>query len=410
MLTKSTRFKNCLRGRRIEFFIVGAVVLNICLVGCGQSAASAPPSDLVQKKVKQNVITTAYFDLKQTVYKLPKMAGSGGAITVVGADDVVLGSADANFYQISLSKKSIMPNRLPRIKLNRKAFEESKFLQLRETPPRLHDLIYSDGYFYSTVDFYDPAQDRVRFQVLKIRDGDEQWDIIYSSPFLDVPYFTWGSGGKMAIDRDLQRLYFTVGDYSLDRLNGLPSDIAPQNKALPWGKVNFLNLTNSSFHVYSIGHRNPQGLTLLRNGRLIATEHGPQGGDEINFIQDGKNYGWPFVSYGTHYGSFGRYVDGLTIPPGVEFTGPLFAFVPSIAPRSIYEISNFDPDWNNDLLMGSLKESTLFHLKFVDNRIIYSEPIVLNRRIRDFKIFKKSILLLTDDPYFVILSKMSSPE
>jgi hypothetical protein len=57
--------------------------------------------------------------------------------------------------------------------------------------------------------------------------------------------------------------------------------------------------------------------------------------------------------------------------------------------------------------LGSLKESTLFHLKFVDNRIIYSEPIVLDYRIRDLKILNKSIVLLTDDPYLVVLKKMS---
>ncbi len=377
----------------------------LCLVGCGQSAANPPP-DLALKKIKQNVITTAYFDLKQTVYKLPGMAGSGGAIAVVGVENAVLGSAEANFFQINWDEKSITPKRLPRIKLNRKAFEESKFLQVKETPPRLHDLIYSDGYFYSTVDFYDPVEDKARFRVLKIKDGDKKWNVIYDSPFLDVPYFTWGSGGKLALDRETKRLYFTVGDYSLDRLNGLPSDIAPQNKTLPWGKVNYLDLKDNSFHVFSMGHRNPQGLTLLRSGQLLASEHGPQGGDEINIIQEGKNYGWPFVSYGTRYGTFEKYADGLTIPSGIEFTEPLFSFVPSVAPSSILEVSGFDPDWDNDLLMGSLKASTLYHLKFVDNRIIFSEPIVLEYRIRDLQFIKKSIVLLTDNPYLVVLSKI----
>lgn len=369
--------------------------------------------NIVLKKLKdqEETITALNFDFKKSVYELPKMAGRGGALAQVEADNLVLASADADFFYVDIENKSITPEYLPDIDLNIISFETSVFVNYKETPPRIHDLIFAaDNFFYCAADFYDPKVDRVRFLVLKIKKGQKQWKTIYQSPFLDVHYFALGSGGKLAYDEKSQRLYFSVGDFSLDRINHLPSDIAPQNNNLPWGKINYLDLKNNSFHVYSIGHRNPQGLTILKNGQLISSEHGPYGGDEINLIEEGKNYGWPYVSYGTLYGTHEKYSRKLgKLPSNLVFNGPIYSFVPSVAPSSIYEVTNFDAEWENDLLLGSLKASSLFHLKYVDGKIIYSEPIDVKHRIRDFKIVGDSIVILTDNPYLLILKKIVNP-
>ena len=98
--------------------------------------------------------------------------------------------------------------------------------------------------------------------------------------------------------------------------------------------------------IFSYGHRNPQGLAVSSNGTIYQHEHGPQGGDEVNIIEAGLNYGWPIITYGLDYN--GAYVSPFTEMEGM--TQPIHIWVPSIAPSglAIYEGSLF-PDWQGDL-------------------------------------------------------------
>ena len=117
--------------------------------------------------------------------------------------------------------------------------------------------------------------------------------------------------------------------------------------------------------IWSYGHRNPQGLTYdAATGRLWEIEHGPRGGDEINLIQPGLNYGWPVISYGKEYTSPAA-VGESTEKPGME--QPVKYYVPSIAPSSllVYKGEAF-PEWQGNLFAGALK---LMHL----NRIVLDE-------------------------------------
>ena len=117
--------------------------------------------------------------------------------------------------------------------------------------------------------------------------------------------------------------------------------------------------------IWSLGHRNPQGATLAPDGRYWLVEHGPQGGDEINLPQPGKNYGWPVITYGENYGG-GKIGAGLTAQPGME--QPLHFWVPSIAPSGMaFLTSTRYPGWQGNLFVGSLK------FGFLD-RIELSEP------------------------------------
>lgn len=112
--------------------------------------------------------------------------------------------------------------------------------------------------------------------------------------------------------------------------------------------------------IYSFGHRNPQGILLLADGRLLAHEHGPAGGDEINHIQPGKNYGWPNVSYGIDY-SGGR-ISPYEAYPNTEQS--LVHFTPSIAPSGFAQYSGDKfPDWQGDLFLSAL---ALTHVRHVE--------------------------------------------
>jgi glucose/arabinose dehydrogenase len=104
--------------------------------------------------------------------------------------------------------------------------------------------------------------------------------------------------------------------------------------------------------IWSYGHRNPQGAGLDADGRLWTAEHGARGGDEVNLVKRGANYGWPVVSYGVHYS--GRKIGEGTEKPGTE--QPVFYWDPSMAPSGLLVYSGrLWPEWRGDLFVGSLK-------------------------------------------------------
>jgi aldose sugar dehydrogenase len=128
----------------------------------------------------------------------------------------------------------------------------------------------------------------------------------------------------------------------------------------------FVNRSGALSEIWSYGHRNPQGATLAPDGALWMHEHGPQGGDEINVPQPGRNYGWPVVTYGENYGG-GKMGDGITAKVGME--QPLHYWVPSIAPSGMAFLTSerYGKAWVGNLFIGSLKFGYL-------NRIELAEP------------------------------------
>ena len=196
-------------------------------------------------------------------------------------------------------------------------------------------------------------------------------------------------GSRLEFDND-GFLYFSVGDRG-DR------DTNPQDITRDGGKIYrlnddgsipednpFVNETNAKTAIYSYGHRNPQGMTRHpQTGKIWTHEHGPQGGDEINIIQSGKNYGWPVISYGINYS--GTSFTDLTAKPGME--QPLFYWVPSIAPSGLTFVdSDIYPSWKGNLLVGSLKFQYVERLELKNDKIVKREKIVEGLgRVRNVK-------------------------
>jgi glucose/arabinose dehydrogenase len=136
--------------------------------------------------------------------------------------------------------------------------------------------------------------------------------------------------------------------------------------------------------IWSWGHRNPQGLEFNpETGDLMSTEHGPMGGDELNLIKPGANYGWPTITYGKNYD--GSIITEETRREGLE--QPQTYWVPSIAPSSLmFVTSERYPDWQGDALVGSLKFNYLVRVRLQGNRVT-SRDIGLENigRIREIK-------------------------
>ena len=150
--------------------------------------------------------------------------------------------------------------------------------------------------------------------------------------------------------------------------------------------------------VYSYGHRNPQGLVYdAETDRILMMEHGPKGGDELNHIVAGDNYGWPAITYGVDY-------SGAVISPYTEADGmqqPLQYWVPSIGPSglAIYRGEMF-PEWQGDLLLGSLINEEMRRLRLIGNEVTEDEAIFqeIKGRVRDVRVLSDgSIVALTDE-------------
>ena len=151
--------------------------------------------------------------------------------------------------------------------------------------------------------------------------------------------------------------------------------------------------------IWSYGHRNPQGLAVQPGtGWMWEVEHGPRGGDELNLLEPGRNYGWPVITYGREY-SGGRVGEGLTEKPGME--QPVVYWVPSISPSGMafYTGSAF-PAWKGNLFIGALSGQQLRRLVLEGRRVVHQEVLLKDTigRIRDVRQGPDGHLwLLTDE-------------
>jgi cytochrome c2 len=227
------------------------------------------------------------------------------------------------------------------------------------------------------------------------------WRTIFESE--DVPEghgSDKGSGGRLLIANNM--LYFTIGDFGTGAAQQGKAAFPAQSLNSSFGKIFEYDLSTQKVRLKSLGHRNPQGLTYTQDGRLLSTEQGPQGGDALNVILDGRNYGWPYRTYGTEYGKFSWPIKSNEGTNNF-FEEPLYTWIPSPAISPMIQISTFNDAWTGDLLIGSLKAQSLFRLRLLKDRVLFSEPIWIGHRIRDIVEFGDQIILITDDPALIIV-------
>lgn len=223
------------------------------------------------------------------------------------------------------------------------------------------------------------------------------------------PFAGHQAGGRMAWVSDTTFL-LTVGDYEFDGLAS--ADPLPQRPDNDYGKTLIISFRSGEARLYSRGHRNPQGLFADESGRIWLTEHGPEGGDELNLLVRGGNYGWPYETYGTQYGELDW---PLAPPPQVdttEFHEPEFAWTPSVGVSALLVLrgSHF-LHWRGDLLVSTLKTNQLLRMPRDEGRFAYVEPIAIDRRIRDLAETEDGRLVLwTDEGTVVLLQRAESDE
>jgi len=184
-----------------------------------------------------------------------------------------------------------------------------------------------------------------------------------------------------------------------------------------FGSIVKVDLNSLKSNKISVGHRAPQGLFYDRERNILfETEHGPRGGDELNIIKNGKDYGWPFVTFGRFYLD-----EQSTIPSGYNkkrltnthdgYEPPIFSWTPSIGVSNLISISKksvFSKYWSQDLIVSTLKDNSLHRLKLnKNNSILYDERIEIGLRIRDIAAVDEGIILSTDFGHIIVISPTS---
>jgi cytochrome c2 len=338
-------------------------------------------------------------------------AGSGGGLAVVGGDVIAVDRLGA-FVKISGADHRIEALHIPAPPNH--VVEYNRFAATRHEMRigfRVHDIearSEGDGVrLFVSYERYLPARQTTALTVSTVLVSGDRWsplgdweDIYEGQPLQAEWYAGVAGGGRLLLAGD--RLYLTVGDYNQDNVF-IRSGLEAQNPDNDFGKILSIDLATRKKTVLTIGHRNPQGLTVTLQGTLYATEHGPKGGDALNRIVEGKNYGWPIATFGTHYTTYDW--PNSKVDHGAVFEKPVFAWVPSIAVSNLIEIANLDPAWNGDLLVGSLKARSLYRLRRDESgRVIYSEPVWIGERVRDLASMPDgTVVMWTDEAHVIFL-------
>lgn len=244
-------------------------------------------------------------------------------------------------------------------------------------------------------------------------------------------------GGRFA--NSDSSLYLSIGEQRYDR-SGFPklSTVATkerENLDSIFGCVLEFKWPIKEFRRYSCGHRNAQGLSYSTHLNLLfESEHGPQGGDEVNLLVKGKNYGWPSVSLGGAYGwplagpesekkkiTFDVSVTNTQYEKQLHtygfirgshegFTPPLMSWIPSVGASAILEIPDVPGfrEWSGDLVVGMMAETSLHRLRIADSHVILDEKIPLGFRVRDMLIGVDNLLYISTDENQLVAVKFES--
>jgi cytochrome c2 len=227
--------------------------------------------------------------------------------------------------------------------------------------------------------------------------------ITFNPPELyEFPFTGHLSGGRI-VRFGKDQVLFSTGDHGWVGLKGFPAVAQDDNSTL--GKVLLVNLATKEVSIFAKGFRNPQGLAADSQNRVWLTEQGPQGGDELNLIVKGGNYGWPDNTYGVDYGPIPWPMNAVQ---GRHDTGikPQFAWNPSIATSNLVEVTGDEfLLWKGDLLVSSLGGQAIHRLRLDGTRVVYDEPIKFDLyRLRDIvELPTGRIAVLTDRGIVLLL-------
>jgi len=365
-------------------------------------------------------LDTALYGLKVTEYRklISPSPATGGAVTAFrdgfmvtnGVGELFLLSRDAGSHE--LKSQHLKPS----VPINWHDFEHIFGQQEDVTYFRTADLLVQDlgakVRLFATHHYWKAQQKCfvVRVSMLEA-DGESlaradtgaaTWKTIFeSTPCITLdtagPLVHFGGiqiGGRLGL-LSPNELLVAVGDHEHDGVNS--PELFPQDDVSSYGKTILINLTDFSHQQFSKGHRNPQGLFVDSPEAIWETEHGPQGGDELNLIKRGANYGWPSVTYGTEYGA--HFWPGDPTPGShTGYSEPFYSWVPSIGVSSLLVVHGAEFKlWDGDVVVVSLRDGALYRARVREQRIVMMERMPFGRRLRDIAEGSDGHLLMWTD-------------
>ena len=329
------------------------------------------------------IIESHLYAFQQHMVVLEEFDGRGGAIEPLG-DTLLLVTTKGRIALIHADGEVVyLQEKVP---MNQAAIKPGTFIYFRVADIVLHK--QSSDTFTLFVSHHYHAGDCVEFRISSTSlhlDSEtamtfSPWQTIFiADPCLTFPNLNPNvsreSGGRLLMD-GAEHLLVVIGAHRRETILTDEPDVH-------LGKLVRIQVTTGTAEILASGLRNPQGFARDADGTLWETEHGPQGGDELNILRPNLNYGWPYVTHGIQYGNEiwpynkvqGRH-DG--------FEKPVFSWVPAIAPSNlIISDSQLFPLWKNDLLIASLRTESLFRVRLHEKHVMYVEQIHIGTRIRD---------------------------
>ncbi len=361
-------------------------------------------------------LTTHLYALESESVRLESFTRGGGAIENMG-DDLLVVTPKGRFALVF--HDGILEYLDGNVPLNETSLEEHEDYDNPAFDPmafRVADILLKEmgeGRYelFATHHYFTGTCIRFRLSSTTILRDEEgvtvlpDWRTIFDAePCLRLPWFDGPEGGGKMLMDGADHLLTIIGDHGVDGWRARPTF----DPAVHLGKLLRIDIETGEAEVLAIGFRNSQGLVRDSDGNLWAPDHGPQGGDELNLLEPGGNYGWPQVSYGIKYGG--------EVPPTMEeeevgrhdgFLRPALAWVPAPAVSAIaVNDERHFPLWKDDLLVASLKDQSFFRVRRHGTDVQYFERIEVGYRIRDLTFMPDGrIALLSDGGWVHFLSR-----
>ena len=354
----------------------------------------------------ENIIETHFYNLKVDYYSIPssKSVGNGGGIDIFEKNKmlVLLDNGEIFFFDT-----------------NKNDFDKTDNLKLKENYASIRDIHYvnKELLILAVKELNDNCSVIILDKYFKIESSgkvDFEYDntIWISEEYCDDILVNNAGGRVIKLNN---KIYISTGYFTPYIFSGINS--FPQDNKSSFGKIiQISNDGNSS--IFSKGHRNPQGLFIYDNEFILSSEHGPRGGDELNFIKKNNNYGWPCETAGSLYSYENtgikkeiwlskKKLNDYGCKEFERYTKPLYTWTPSIAAsQGIQYQSDYFEIFKNNIILGSLGGLSLFRMILDDEKIINIERININERVRDIlEIQDGRIAIYTDGGSIILFSK-----
>ena len=415
------------RGRVLSpaAWLIAFVMLGVLTAACSADPTATPiptatpmpvPTPTTAPPEVEPALTTHLYALESESVSLESFDGSGGAMETLGDDLLVVtpkgrfalvardgtveylaGSVPMNYTGLKAHEDYANPT------FNPERFRVADIL-LKELGDGRYGLFATHHYFTGECIRFRLSSTTIRRDAAGITVSPDWRRIFDAEPCL--PLLDFGghqAGGKMLTD-GADHLLVIIGDHIMDDWQARPTF----DPGVHLGKLLRIAIETGEVEVLAIGLRNSQGLARDGAGNLWAPDHGPRGGDELNLLEPGGNYGWPQVSYGI--------TNESTVPPDIEdgkagrhdgFRRPALAWVPSpaVSAIAVNDERRF-PLWKDDLLVASLKAQSLFRVRRHGTDVQYFERIEVGYRVRDLTFLPDGrIALLQDGGWVTFLSR-----